>query len=283
MKLIFCRFEDGTTFLSENLEFDFPALEKLSAKKLFLEKEKVSKGDLILFYKTFSQKDTALFDMVFAYFEVGRIKDGVIQPAKKLSFDETRKGAGSLTYSRRRVLTRYSSPVNHWSLPEFFKCMNITSATSSLNSRFREDGGVRYFENTTRTFSLCPIPSRDSLVYFENALLEWTSSLLEEIRGECTRRFNAMKKGETGQGKTGFVKYSYRPDRRRAFYCRTSHTVGKKPREKCASCSLYKRGACEWSLPDYNGRPYIPLSTADAFAYFDVLLEKGLVMDYRDE
>ena len=242
-----------------------------------------AKDDLILFYHTFVGESGSPQEVIFAYFQVKKTENGIAYAHKTLTFDGERQGFGVLNYSRKRALTRYGSPENFWSLPEFLKCMKIESRKSS---GYREREGIRYFENTSPTVRISVPVSRDSSEYFENALLEWASSLCEDIRSDATRRFNLAKKGNVGVGKTGFVKYSYRPDMRRNFYCRHNHIVGKRNPKLCALCPMYKkekgRHTCEWSLPLYGANPYIPLTVADAYAYFDVLLEKGLVMDYGD-
>ncbi len=285
MNLYLIRFPDpALTLVSESLEFEPTPLPKtFLLKDLALSRENILKNDIFLFFKTFKLQNGVLQDMIFAYFEVGRVGEKSVECSKKLSFDKTRAGRGTLGYSRKRVLTRYSEKENIWSLPEFFRCMNITCGKRNLSSSFHDDKNVRYFENTTPVLRVSPTPSRDSLVYYENALLEFVSSMCEDIRGEATRSFANLKKGDTGLGKTGFVKYLYKPDRRSKFYCRVSHTVLKKPSCECKGCSIYKKGGCEWSLPMYGASPYIPKTTADAFSYFDTLLEKGIVMDYRDE
>jgi len=241
------------------------------------------KDDLLLFYHTFVGEGVNPCETVFAYFQVEKLENGIVYPSKTLTFDSARRGFGVLNFSRKRTLTRYGSPENYWSLPEFFKCMRLDARKSS---GYREREGIRYFENTSPVIKVSVPVLPDSSQYFENALLEWASSLCEDIRSESTRGFNLAKKGSIGIGKTGFVKYSYRPDMRRNFYCRFNHIVGKRCEKLCNSCPMYKkekgRHTCEWSLPLYGANPYIPLTVADAFAYFDVLLEKGLVMDYRD-
>ena len=183
-------------------------------------------------------------------------------------------------------MTRYGSDKNAWSLPEFVRCVDVCCNGKNINSRFTHDGGTRYFKGGLDCISLSAVPSKASGTYFENALLEWVSSMCEDIRGDATRSFNSLKKADVGVGKTGFTKYDYIPDSRRAFYCRLNHTVGKRCMRVCESCPMYKKkgkkNVCEWSLPVYGALPYIPLTTGDAFAYFDVLLEKGVVMDYRD-
>lgn len=243
-------------------------------------------GDTVLFYSTFVDCKNTESSVIFAYFQIGLIEKGFMYPAKTLSFDNTRAGCGLLNYSKKRTLTRYGSDKNCWSLPEFFRCLDLRSKDKSVLSSFRQNGVIRYFDASFDCLSVSLVPSKDSLVYYENALLEWLSSMCEDVRGEATRRFNSLKKGDTGAGKTGFVKYDYIPDSRRAFYCRLNHTVGKRCMRACDTCPMYKtkgkRRVCEWSLPVYGALPYLPLTTADAYAYFDVLLEKGLVMDYRD-
>lgn len=255
---------------------DFPDRIKLSSFT-------PAKDDLLLFYHTFVGETVLIQETVFAYFQIKKIENGIAYSHKTLTFDKERCGFGVLNYSRKRTLTRYGSSENFWSLPEFLKCMNVESRNSS---GYREREGIRYFENTSPVVKISAPVSRDSSEYFENALFEWASSVCEDIRSDATRRFNLAKKGNTGVGKTGFVKYSYRPDMRKNFYCRLNHTVGKRNPKVCASCPMYKkengRHTCEWSLLLYGSNPYIPLTAADAYAYFDVLLEKGLVMDYRD-
>ncbi len=285
MNLFLVRYPDKTaTEVFDGYEITPPQIGgKFDRQKFSLVREEILKNDVILFYKSFRLQNGTLQDMIFGYFEVGGVFEKELTASKYLSFDKTRAGFGTLSYSKKRVLTRYSSPENFWSLPEFFRGLNIACRGKSLNSKFRDFCQVRYFENTTPTLCISPVPSRESLVYYDNALLEFVSSVCEDIRGEATRNFSNLKKGQTGAGKTGFVKYSYRPDRRSRIYCRVSHTLGRKQLRECRACSLYKKGACEWSLPVYNANPYVPSGERDAFAYFDVLLEKGLVMDYRDE
>ncbi len=288
MKIYLVRYpEESPSPIDKELNYTPPALpEKLSLSSLSLSHDVPSKNDILLFYHTFITEDNTLQDVIFAYFQVARSVDGYIYPTKYLSFDKTRGGMGILNYSRKRVLTRYGDECSHWSLPEMLRCVNITYGKRNLASAFKQREGLRFFNSTTPCVSLSPIPSRASGRYYENALLEWVSSICENIRGEATRGFNTAKKGDTGVGKTGFVKYDYAPDSRGKIYCRLNHIVDKRNPKLCASCPMYKRKkgrcVCEWSLPVYDKQPYIPLTTADAFAYFDVLLEKGLVMDYRD-
>ena len=269
-------FEKEPYALDENLNYnkpDFPDSVKLSS---FVPE----KNDLFLFYHAFAA-DNASHEAVFAYFQVDKIENGIAYPTKTLTFDGSRQGFDVLNYSRKRTLTRYGSPENCWTLPEFFRCMSLEGSIC-----YRERDGLRWFENTSPVMKISAPVTPDSSQYFENALLEWASSMCEDIRSEATRGFNLAKKGNTGAGKTGFVKYSYRPDMRSSFYCRMNHIVAKRNPKLCDSCPMYKkekgRHTCEWSLPLYGSNPYIPTTVADAFAYFDVLLEKGLVMDYRD-
>jgi hypothetical protein len=285
MKAFLVRYPEKEPFLLDGglnyIKPDVPSSFKLSQLKI-----SPKKHDMILFYHTFKSEDGALQDTIFMYFQVDKTEKDDIFPAELLTFDNQRAGMGILNYSKKRVLTRYGSVSNHWSLPEFFKCLDITFKGKRLTPFFRENGGVRYFENTTAWLEISAIPSRSSGEYFENALAEWVSSMCEDIRGVATRHFNSSKKGDVGVGKTGFVKYSYCPDSRGRFYCRLNHTVGKRNMKICLGCPMYQkkkgRHICEWSLPLYNATPYIPLTLPDAYAYFDVLLEKGLVMDYRD-
>ena len=285
MKFYLVKYPGTTpTLVSENLEIpEFSVEKSYSVRSLSLEKEELLKNDVILFYKEFELSDGSTQDMIFAYFQIGKILKNEIFPSKTLSFDQSRFGSGALGYSRKRVLSRYNSPSSHWSLPEFFRGVYISCNKKDLSSSFHDEGSVRYFENKTSHITLTSPHSRESGVYYENALLEFVSSMLENIRKDATRRFCETKKGDIGKGKTGFVKYLYSPDRRKKVYCRTCHTLGKKRLSDCRRCSLYKNGNCEWSLPLYGASPYVPTSDRDAFAYFDVLLEKGLVMDYRDE
>lgn len=288
MKIYLVRYPEKTPFfIDKELNYTPPTLpEKLSVSGLSLSHDAPSKNDILLFYHTFTAEDNTLQDVIFAYFQVGKSVDGDIYPTKQLSFDKTRCGMGILDYSRKRVLTRYGDEQAHWSLPETLRCVNLSCGKKSLSSAFKQREGLRFFDNRTLFVKLSAIPSRASGVYYENALLEWVSSICENIRGEATRGFNTAKKGDTGVGKTGFVKYDYAPDFRGKIYCRLNHIVDKRSSRLCASCSMHKKkngkSVCEWSLPVYDKQPYIPLTTADAFAYFDVLLEKGLVMDYRD-
>ncbi len=288
MKIYLVRYpEKAPSLIDGELNYTPPALsEHLSVSKLSLSHDAPSKNDVLLFYHTFTTEDNTLQDVIFAYYQVARLVDGVLHPTKCLSFDKTRSGFGILNYSRKRVLTRYGDVCSHWSLPEMLRCVNVAYGKRNLASAFKQREGLRFFNATTPCVVLSPVPSRASGSYYENALLEWVSSICEDIRGEATRSFNTTKKGNTGVGKTGFVKYDYAPDSRGKFYCRLNHIVDKRNRKLCASCPMYKkkngRSVCEWSLPVYGASPYIPLTTLDAFAYFDVLLEKGLVMDYRD-
>jgi len=283
MKVYIVKYPVKEAFLIDSdLNYEKPSLEPSYPLSLF--DREVAVGDIVLFYNTFSDVSGTLTEVIFAYLQVGEIKNGSLFARESLSFDSERAGAGVLNYSKKRTLTRYSSPQSHWSLPEFTRCLDIRCKGDRYN-RFAVCGAARYFKGE-RCVVLSAIPSRASGEYYENALLEWTSSLCEDIRGDATRTFNTLKKGSTGAGKTGFVKYDYIPDSRGAFYCRLNHSVGKRCMKACESCPMYKkkgrRSVCEWSLPVYGALPYIPLTTADAFAYFDVLLEKGLVMDFRD-
>lgn len=270
--------------LDSEMNYDKPEIRSEYPVAFF--DRKIMKGDMILFYQTFVDEKGNESEVIFAYFQVGKVKSGFLLPFEKLSFDSERRGMGVLNYSKKRTLTRYGSDKALWSLPEFTRCLDISFKGKNVNSRFKTDGILRYFKSGLPYIRLSAVPSKASSIYFENALLEWTSSMCEDIRSEATRHFNSLKKGDTGVGKTGFIKFNYIPDSRSTFYCRLNHTVGKRCARACESCPMHKkkmgRQVCEWSLPVYGAFPYIPLTTADAFAYFDVLLEKGLVMDYRD-
>ena len=247
---------------------------------------KLSKNDVILFFAPF-QSENGVKDIIFAYFQVGKVLKDRVCAASHLFSDPDRMGVGNLSYSAKRVLTRYNSPENFWALPEFFRGLNVSVSGKNKNAHFRENGGVRYFENSFGLIALDVIPSRESGVFYTNALYEWTSSMCENVRGKVTRKFYDEKIKGVGEGKTGFEKYFYSPDARGKIYCRKNHVICKKNTSPCTRCSLYKKekgkSGCVWNLPLYTTRPYIPTTSKDAFAYFDALIEKGQVMDYRDE
>lgn len=282
MSIYLIKYKSDLSFeLSEELTYSMPSIpETLEMKGVSF-----SKNDLILFYAPVKTTKGNTEDTIFAYFQVGKIQDCKIHASKTLSFDGDRPGTANLSYSRKRVLTRYGSDENYWALPEFMRCERIEHNGREA-SWFCERDGIRFFENKTDILKISPHVSKAAAEYFENALLEWASSMCEDIRSGATREFCNLKKGHVGEGKTGFVKYIYRYDARGKIYCRFAHTVGKRNKNQCTRCPLYKKTAgktlCEWSLPTYNGKPYIPTTTNDAFAYFDALLEKGLIMDYRD-
>ncbi len=285
MKIYIVKYPNSASFfLNSEMNYEKPDIP--SEYPLTLFDEEISVLDTVLFYNTFIDEKGVESDVIFAYLQVGKIEKGRIFSTEKLSFDDERRGFGVLNFSKKRTLTRYGSTKSCWSLPEFVRCIDIRHNRKNINSRFVQEDVARYFKGGLDCIFLSAIPSKASGEYFENALLEWASSMCEDIRGDATRTFNTLKKRDIGVGKTGFVKYDYAPDSRRAFYCRLNHTVGKRCMRVCESCSMYKKkgrkNVCQWSLPVYGASPYIPLTTGDAFAYFDVLLEKGLVMDYRD-
>lgn len=279
--------KDFCISLDEDLNFSAPVLPDVLEKAEFqFLPAKLSKNDLLLFFAPF-KTGGGVKDIIFAYFQVGKILKDKVYSAEHLFSDCEREGKGILSYSAKRVLTRYNSPENHFALPEFFRGLNVSVSGKNKNAHFRENGGVRYFENNFDCIALDVIPSRESGVFYTNALLEWTSSICENVRGKVTRRFSNEKIKGVGEGKTGFEKYFYTPDARGKIYCRKNHVICKKSTSLCQRCSLSKKekgkSGCVWNLPLYSSRPYIPTTSKDAFAYFDALIEKGQVMDYRDE
>lgn len=270
--------------LDTDLNFSVPVLPEVLHKNDI--PAKLSKNDVILFFAPFKTQ-SGVKDIIFAYFQVGKVSGDKIYSAKHLFSDPEREGKGNLSYSAKRVLTRYNSPENFWALPEFFRGVNVSALGKNVNSRFRENAGVRYFENSFDCIALRVIPSRESGVFYTSALCEWISSMCENVRGSVTRKFYDEKLKGVGEGKTGFEKYFYSPDARGKIYCRKNHVICKKNSSLCSRCSLLKKekrkSGCVWNLPVYSSRPYIPTTQKDAFAYFDALIEKGQVMDYRDE
>ena len=84
--------------LDSEMNYDKPEIRSEYPVAFF--DRKIMKGDMILFYQTFVDEKGNESEVIFAYFQVGKVKSGFLLPFEKLSFDSERRGMGVLCIRR---------------------------------------------------------------------------------------------------------------------------------------------------------------------------------------
>lgn len=166
-----------------------------------LVKQGVTTGDLFLFFGWF--KETEIIDnkiqykkvapdihAIFGYMEIGRIytegniipsyaeyhphaerlesgnNDCIYEAAEKLSLNNNLPGAGCFNFNRKLILTKDGESRSRWSLPEFFKEVNISYHTADS---FKEN----YFDSAKK--------GQEFVVECNDNIIEWAENILKSV------------------------------------------------------------------------------------------------------
>ena len=182
---------DSRCHLDPDLRFDVknrepnwkPAFGQMNASLSHLCNQKVSIGDIFLFYGWF--RETELKDgcfrykkygidahIIYGYMQIGEIiehkedvpdwlkdhphfaydnawkanKNAIFLPSDKLTLIPSLCGCNNLRYRRDRVLTKAGMSRRYWDLPDFFRQVNISyNAKSWLEDSFKSAGRGQEF------------------------------------------------------------------------------------------------------------------------------------------
>lgn len=155
-----------------------PAFGQMGTSLSHLRNQKVSIGDIFLFFGWFKEteiKDGKLLykkegldaHIIYGYMQIGKIierqedtpkwlkehphfsynqswninKNAIFLPSEKLSVLPFMSGCGTLNYRRDRVLTKDGSSRRYWNLPRFFKEVNISYNLNSWQKDIFKSAG----------------------------------------------------------------------------------------------------------------------------------------------
>lgn len=182
---------DSKCHLDPDLRYDVkerqegwrPAFGQMRTSLTHLRNQKVSIGDLFLFFGWFREteikegrlrykKNGLEAHIIYGYMQIGEIierkedtpkwlkehphfsyeqswsinKNALFLPTEKLSIHPSISGCGTLNYRKDRVLTKDGFSRQYWDLPQFFKEVNISyNKKSWLNNCFKSAGRGQEF------------------------------------------------------------------------------------------------------------------------------------------
>lgn len=311
-----------------------PAFGQSGIAKKFLDKTNVEAGDLFLFFGRFREtefdsegklqykRNAAEQHIIFAYMQVGEIlhnaeidkhfkwhphaengkENNLYLPTKRLTLNPEKQGAGILSYSHKRVLTKYGMSISKWNLPDFFRGLNfnIETSTHKLLRNFHDaPDGQEYFQFSGRgqEFLISVYEKENFTKFYQKSLEEWAyriliddvwDPVLTKLReekldydfGDIDKVENIIN-GVTAYDSFGGFDGLYMDQ---LAYCRYYHRIMDFNVERCSGCPLLQgggngRGAdCLFDVPVKQGkRLELPYTPRDRFAFYEILIQKGIV------
>ena len=311
-----------------------PAFGQCGVAKKFLDEMDVEVGDLFLFFGRFREtefssegklqykRNATEQHIIFGYMQVGEVlhnyeidkhfkwhphaengkENNLYLPTKRLTLNPDMPGAGVLSYSHKRVLTKYGMSISKWNLPDFFRGLNfyIETSTHKLLRNFHDaPDGQEYFQFLGRGQEfLISVYEKDTFAkFYQKSLEEWAYRILiDDVWDEVLTKlreeklhfdFGAIDKVETIiNGVTAYDDFG-RFDglyMDQLAYCRYYHRIMDFDVERCSGCPLLQgggngRGAdCLFDVPVKQGKLLeLPYTPRDRFAFYEILIQKGIV------
>lgn len=199
-----CHLDPDLRFLTTRRHEQWkPIFGQAEAAQTHLQNQKVSIGDIFLFFGWFRQTQiingkysykygSPDLHLIYGYLQIGEIhtygnafpeyashhpharqrllnlQSNCIYVAKdKLTFDETLPGADNLKFKSNLVLTKKGMTRSKWELPESFKAVDISYHTKDS---FKED----YFQSAAK--------GQEFVISEDNNLIAWTKELVTKNR-----------------------------------------------------------------------------------------------------
>lgn len=250
----------------------YPAYLRYGAMQTHLSHQRVSVGDIFLFYGCFRQTE---YDanhklhfvsnapeqtIIFSYFQIGAIiKDysfiskqfkwpfhirantdhnqhyTIYLPTKKLSYNNQQPGFATLSYSPKLILTKPGYQYNHWCLPDFLCVPDVTiSYHNNRNNGFLMGKG--YF----KTSSI----SDEFVIHGTYDLKNWVHSMINTMEYAIT--------DEEEIHQLRLISHLNYPDSNRQIYCRLSNGITNINSLNCTHCTAYDETSdfncikCHW-------------------------------------
>ena len=311
-----------------------PAFGQCGMAKKFLDDMDVSEGDLFLFFGRFRQtkfskegniqyvRNAPEQHIIYGYMQVGKIihnieidknfkwhphaengkSNNLYLPAERLSINPYMPGVGTLSYSYKRVLTKFGMSISKWKLPDFIRGLDfrIETKTQVLLHDFHDAlDGQEYFQFIGRgqEFVLSVHEGDMYTKFYRKSLEEWAYSMLidnvwdetmEQLRNEKLD-YDFENIDNVEDIINGVIKYDEFGQLSEAYlsqltYCRFHHRIMGYDAERCAGCPLMQgsgngRGAdCLYDVPIKQGSLMdIPDAPRDRFAFYEILIQKGIV------
>ncbi len=311
-----------------------PAFGQCGNAKKFLDDMDVKEGDLFLFFGRFREtefnskgklqykRNAPQQHIIYGYMQVGKIlhnseidkyfkyhphaengkENNLYLPMKRLTLNPNMPGAGVLSYSYKRVLTKYGMSISKWNLPDFFRGLNFCVETSShkLLRNFKDaPDGQEYFQFIGRgqEFVLSVYEKDAFAKFYQKSLEEWAYRILiDDAWDEVLMRlhnekldfdFENIDKVEsiihaiTAYDEFGGFDSLYSDQ---LIYCRFHHRIMDFDVDRCSGCPLLQgsrngKGAdCFYDVPVKQGRLLeLPYTPRNRFAFYEILMQKGIV------
>ncbi len=272
-----------------------------------LSKQKVSVGDIFLFYGWFRQTEydsthTLRFvpdapeqNIIFAYFQIGAIiKDisffskqynwqlhtfidksnsipnTIYLPTKKLSYNNHQPGCDVLSYSSKLILTKPGFNYNQWQLPDFLCAPDVTiTYHNNRNNGFIS--GKDYF--------IASAISEEFVIHGTYDLQHWVHSMINTMEVAATE--------EEEINELRLIPHNNYPNNDRQIYCRRTNCIVDSSTLNCMGCAAATSNSplnciqCRWQ--DYVSKKEGNLSVVnpqDEYRRVNWLLEKRLLPEH---
>ena len=285
----------------------YPAYVHNGPLESHLSKQKVSVGDIFLFYGWFRQTeydsmhrlryvaDAPEQNIVFSYFQIGAIiKDisffskqynwqlhtfidksntipsTIYLPTKKLSYNNHQPGCGILSNSSKQILTKPGYNYNQWQLPDFL-CTPDVTITYHNNRNNGFISGKDYFKASAI--------SEEFVIHGTYDLKQWVHSMINNMEFAATE--------EDDINELRLVPHDNYPDNQSQIYCRRANRVVEYASLNCSGCQAAANTAesgcvqCRWQ--DYVSRKEGKLSIVnpqDEYKRVNWLLDKRLLPEH---
>ncbi len=236
----------------------FPAYPRTGLLEKHLNKQRVSVGDIFLFYGWFRQteytkdhqlryvEDAPEQNIVFGYFQIGAIiKDisylskqfstqlrsfmeefqnshnTIYLPTQKLSYNNQQPGCMALSYSSSLVLTKPGCHYNHWKLPDLLCAPDVTISYHN-NRTYGFVTGKDYFKASSI--------GEEFVIHGTIDLQRWVHSMINSVDAAVTEEdVNIVR----------FIPHCNYPDKNKQIYCRKCNSVMNLDGLSCSSCSAF--------------------------------------------
>lgn len=284
----------------------FPAYLRYGAMQTHLSHQRISVGDIFLFYGWFRQTaydsnhklhfvpDAPEQTIIFSYFQIGAIiKDlsflsrqfkwsfpirtnternqhyTIYLPTKKLSYNNQQPGFGNLSYSKKLVLTKPGYKYNYWHLPDFLSVPDVTiSYHNNRNNGFLS--GKDYFKTSGI--------SEEFVIHGTYDLKNWVYSMINTMEYAITE--------EEDIHQLRLIPHHNYPDDKNQIYCRQNNSITNIKDLNCTQCEAYDKTSnsncikCQWK--DYVSPKEETLSIVDPneeFKRVNWLLKRDILPD----
>ncbi len=284
----------------------YPAYHRNGALESHLTKQRVTVGDIFLFYGWFRQTEydsahrlrfvpnSPAQSIIFSYFQIGAIiKDisffskqynwqlhtfidknnsipsTIYLPTKKLSYNNHQPGCSILSYHSKLVLTKPGCNYNQWQLPDFL-CSPDVKITYHNN---RNNGFI-----SGKNFFIASSISEEFVIHGTYDLKQWVHSMINTLEFAAT---------EEDINEVHLISHFNYPDNNSQIYCRRANSVMNLDSLSCSGClALGENTAtsciqCQWQ--DYVSQKEGNLSIIDPYDEYkrvNWLLDKRLLSEH---